>query len=137
MFRGILSVSVMLLMGLGVVSSNLVQAAAKEDAKAASEKAKPKAKAKARPNAKAKKAANKETRLPGFYREVLTDEQRPQVADVFAKYNGKLARLKAEIKSLTAERDQAVEALLSDSQKARLAQLKADAKSKRAQRPPK
>lgn len=131
MFRGILSVTAVFLVGLCVISAEMPQAVAKDDAKAAGEK--PKAKAKANGKAKARPAAKQhEARLPALYRDVVTEQQRPEVAALLAKYNGKLAKLKAEIKSLTAERDQALESLLSGDQKAKLAQLKAEAKTKRA-----
>lgn len=138
MFRGLLWVTAMLLIGVGVGSANLTQAIAKESAKPAGEKPKAKAVEKAKGKAKAKPAAvRKEARLPRFYHEVVTPEQRDAAARIFAKYNNKLAKLKADIKSANDEREQALNSLLSDSQKAKLAQLKADARKKGAKSAPK
>ena len=124
MLSRILSVSAMFLIVSAVISADVARAAAKEDARAASEK--PKAKSNAKPVAK-----KAETRLPAHYGEVVTEDQRKEVASVYAKYNAKLAKLKAEIKSVTAERDTAIEAMLSAEQKVKLAQLKSGAKEKR------
>jgi hypothetical protein len=126
MLSRFLSVSVMFLIVLGGVSADFARAAAKEDAKLASEK----------PKLKAKPGAKKiETRLPPHYGDVVTEDQRKEVAGVFAKYNAKLAKLKAEIKSLTAERDTAMEAMLSAEQKEKLTQLRSSAKEKRPKPP--
>jgi hypothetical protein len=135
MLSRILAVSVMSVIGSGFLSADYARAAAKdakEDAKAASEKPKSKPKAKS----VARKGEARLT-LPAHYRDVVTEDQRKEVATVFAKYNTKLAKLKAEIKSLTTERDQALEALLSKEQKEKLAQIKGAAKNRRAKPPAK
>ena len=78
-------------------------------------------------------AAKKEPlRLPPHYGDVINEDQRDKIAAAFAKYNTKLAKLKAEIKTLSAERDKALEDLLTADQRTKLAKLKEDAKAKRA-----
>lgn len=104
----------------------------------AKDKAEAKAKAAAKDAEPAKAENKKKTeaksalRLPPYYGEVITEDQREKIAAAYAKFNAKIAKLKEDIKSTTAERDQALEALLTDEQKARLAKLRDDAKAKRA-----
>ena len=71
-------------------------------------------------------------RLPPHYGDVINEDQRDKIAGAFAKYNSKLGKLKDEIKTITAERDKALEDLLTADQRAKLAKLKEDAKTKRA-----
>lgn len=84
--------------------------------------------------AKAKKKADakKALRLPPYYADVINEDQREKVASAYTKFNTKIAKLKEEIKAVTAERDLTLEAMLTDEQKATLTKLKEDAKSKRA-----
>ena len=122
---------------LGVAVDRTVNAApdtpatAEKAAKEKTEAEKPAAEKpkKAKPEKSAKKPAGQ---LPPYFSGVIDEDQRDKVVSTYAKFNTKLTKLKDEIKTLTADRDKALEDLLTDEQKAKLAQLKADAKAKRA-----
>jgi hypothetical protein len=75
-----------------------------------------------------KKSAN---RLPPHYGDVVTEDQRDKIATVYAKFNTKLAKLKAQIEEVSAERDNELEQLLTAEQKEKLAKIKEEAKAKR------
>src|SRR5690606_32058376 len=71
-------------------------------------------------------------RLPAHYAQVLDDAQRDEVARSYAKFNTRLAKLRAEIQTLTAERDAAMAAFLTEAQQKRLAELKEAAAARRS-----
>jgi len=61
----------------------------------------------------------------------VNEDQRDKIATVYAKFNTKLAKLKAQIEEVTAERDNEIEQLLTAEQKEKLAKIKEEAKAKR------
>lgn len=79
--------------------------------------------------AEAKKATG---RLPLFYREVVTPEQRDKVYQIQAEYQPKLAALSKQVAALTKEQNEKIDALLTPEQLQKVAQLKAAAAAKRA-----
>ena len=119
--------SLTVLFTIGIANLEGAEGKAKAAKAAAAKADKPAARKTA--NARNKKTS---TRLPPYYSEVIDEVDREKFAGLYAKYSGKLAKLKEEVKTLTAERDAALEELLSAEQKAKLAKLKEDAKAKRA-----
>jgi hypothetical protein len=71
-------------------------------------------------------------RLPMYYTSVVNDDQREKIAAAFSKYNAKIAKLRAEIDEVTAERDAALAEMLTPAQRTKVAELKEEAKAKRA-----
>jgi len=121
--------------GVLLVPSTSVVGEDKAEVKPAAAAKKPDKKAQKQAGKKAdKKAAGAKQaspRLPRHYGDVVTEDQRERIATAFAKYNAKLAKLRSEIKAMTAERDQTIEGMLTAEQKSKLAKLKADAQAKR------
>jgi hypothetical protein len=70
-------------------------------------------------------------RLPMYYTSVVTEEQHGKIATAYAKYNAKLAKLRAEIEEVTTERNAAMEEMLTPSQRTKVAELREEAKAKR------
>jgi hypothetical protein len=125
---GVTAVSLMLLPSLG-----LAQGSAKK-AKQADSAAKPAAKATAKKEAaKAEKAGG---RLPNYYADVVTPEQREKILAVQAEYADKIDALKAELQSVQDKRDAAIDKLLSSEQLRKIAAAKAAAKAKSAKAQP-
>jgi hypothetical protein len=75
-----------------------------------------------------KKSGN---RLPPHYGDIVNEDQRDKIATVYAKFNTKLAKLKAQIEEVTTERDNELEQLLTAEQKEKLSKIKEEAKAKR------
>ena len=125
MQRGILWI-----LGLGIVSTCLVvanqSAVGKEKAKAKkAESQAPEAKSDPADGDKKVAAFRKSARrLPPYYKDVINEDQREEIVTVYAKFNTKLAELRAEIKEVTAERDKALQALLTDEQREELIRIK-------------
>ena len=106
---------------LATLTSTLVVAAVSlntvgQDAKKADSKAKVGAKQK-----------NK-GRLPAYYKDVVTDEQRTQIYAIQAKYEKQLTDLQSQIDAVKAKQNEEIEALLSAEQKEKLAKKKAGKK---------
>jgi len=107
----------------------LAQPAGAQQKRATKEKSAPASKDKVESkDAEAKKPA---MRLPVYYTSIVTEEQREKIATAYAKYNAKLAKLRAEIEEITTERDAAMEEMLTPSQRTKVAELKEEAKAKR------
>ena len=70
-------------------------------------------------------------RLPNYYAEVVTPEQRKTIVDIQAEYKAKTDVLQTQIAQLTKEKTDKIEALLTPDQKKKLADLKAAATAKR------
>ncbi|MGI8981521.1 MAG: hypothetical protein ACR2FY_20030 [Pirellulaceae bacterium] len=90
-----------------------------QDAKKADNKAKAGAKNKAK------------GRLPAYYKEVVTDEQRDQIYAIQAKYEKQLADLQGQLDAAKAKQNDEIEALLSAEQKEKLATVRAEADAKK------
>lgn len=99
----------------------------KADDKAAETKA-PKPKADKKVAAAGKKSG---PRLPRHYSDVISEDQREKATSVYAKFNGKIAKLKVDIETAKAERDKAVEDMLTPEQKEKATKLRDEAKAKR------
>ncbi len=80
----------------------------------------------AKPSTKAK------GRLPAYYKDVVTPTQKETIYALQAKYGEQIRKLAEEMKAVTAQRDQEIEALLSAEQKAKVEALKAASKQKPA-----
>ncbi|QDU29978.1 hypothetical protein ETAA8_50960 [Anatilimnocola aggregata] len=106
-------VVVTVMMGFaGVASQPLQLLAQKAEAKAAAPAAKPKG------------------RLPAYYKDLVTTEQKDKIYALQSKYDAQIATLADQIKTIQKQRDGEIEALLSAEQKAKLEKLRADAKAK-------
>ena len=97
------------------------------------------AKADAKPAAKeaaaegSKKAvAERRGPLPFYYGKVVAPDQKEKIYEVQEKYAAEIAPLAAKIKELQAERDKAIDAVLSADQLAKIKELKAEAAAKAA-----
>jgi Spy/CpxP family protein refolding chaperone len=105
--------AVVLLAGLMVVGSPLAQEKPGE------------AEPPARPRAQAR------GRLPNYYRQVVTPDQREKIYAVQAKYVEQIEALEKQILDLEAKRDTEVEALLSPEQKEKVKALREEARKRR------
>jgi len=77
-------------------------------------------------------------RLPNYYREVVTEEQREKILAIQEQYSAQIDPLRRELEKLARERDQKIESLLTPEQKKQIEDLRAAAKAKRdADRRPK
>lgn len=80
----------------------------------------------AKPSLKAK------GRLPAYYKDVVTPAQKETIYQLQTRYNDQIRKLAEEMKTLTAQRDAEIEAVLTAEQKTKLNALKAEAKKKPA-----
>ncbi|MBA4017188.1 MAG: hypothetical protein C0483_08450 [Pirellula sp.] len=96
------------------------------------------AKAEAKPAAKeaaaegAKKDADRRGPLPFYYGKVVAPDQKAKIYEVQEKFAAEIEPLAAKIKELQAERDKAIEAVLTADQLAKIKELKAEAAAKAA-----
>ena len=79
------------------------------------------------------KAKKPRGRLPGFYRHVVTAEQRKQIYTIQAEYRDKIAALRAQLKAITNERNEKIAAVMTPVQLKRIKALRAEARAKRRQ----
>jgi len=86
---------------------------------------------KADPKAKAGAKEKPKGRLPAYYKDVVTDEQREQIYAVQAKYAKQLEDLQSQIDGVKAKQNEEIEGLLSAEQKEKLAKVKAEADAKK------
>ena len=91
-----------------------------QEAKKGADKAKPAAKEKAK------------GRLPAYFKDVVTDEQRDQIYAIQAKYEKQLGDLRAQLEAVQDKQMAEIEGLLSAEQKEKLKKIRdeADAKKK-------
>ena len=73
-------------------------------------------------------------RLPSYYAQVVTPQQKEQVYQAQAEYERQIDELEAKIEALEKKRDEAVRALLTAEQLKQVDQLAAAAKAKRDER---
>jgi Spy/CpxP family protein refolding chaperone len=73
-------------------------------------------------------------RLPSYYAQVITPQQKEQVYQAQAEYEQQIDALEAKIEALEKKRDDAVRALLTAEQRKQVDQLAAVAKAKRDER---
>ena len=86
---------------------------------------------KADPKAKAGAKDKARGRLPAYYKDVVTDEQRDQIYAIQAKYVKQLEDLQSQIDGLKAKQNEEIEKLLSPEQKEKLAKVKEEAEAKK------
>jgi hypothetical protein len=89
---------------------------------------KPAAKAKA---AAGEAAAKPKGRLPAYYKDIVDDKQRVAIYAIQADYKGKIDALQEQIDKLTADRDAAIEGVLTAAQKEKLKKAKEVAAAKK------
>lgn len=80
----------------------------------------------------AKKRAEPRGRLPAYFGEVVSNDQREKIYDIQAKYLMQIGKLQDEIAKLEESREKDVLAVLTEEQMAKVKQLQNDAKAKRA-----
>lgn len=73
-------------------------------------------------------------RLPSYYAQVVTPQQKEQVYQAQAEYEQQIDALEAKIEALEKKRDEAVRALLTAEQRKQVDQLAAAAKARRDER---
>ena len=86
---------------------------------------------KADPKAKAGAKEKPKGRLPAYYKDVVTDEQRDKIYAIQAKFEKQLDDLQSQIDAVKAKQNDEIEALLSAEQKEKLAKVKAEADAKK------
>jgi len=79
----------------------------------------------------AKKAKKPSGRLPNYYKDVVSRQQREQIYAIQAEYREKIAALKAQLAAMTKEQNEKIAAVLSAEQIEKVEQLKAEAAAKR------
>lgn len=91
------------------------------------------AKKAAKSKAATEKSKKKEFRgrLPAYYARVVDKKQREAIYAIQKEYNPRIKALKAELATLTSERDEKLATLLTPEQLKEVEQLKAAAKAKR------
>ena len=77
----------------------------------------------------AKERAKPRGRLPAYYKDVVTPQQRDQIYAIQAKYVDQISKLQEEINQLASQRDKEIEDLLSAEQKTQIQKLR-DARKK-------
>ncbi|MGQ9576219.1 MAG: hypothetical protein ACUVUC_12955 [Thermoguttaceae bacterium] len=70
-------------------------------------------------------------RLPNYYRQVVSPEQRDKILQIQKDYAPKIKALQDQLDALIKERNQKIEAVLTPQQRAKIEQLKAAAKKTR------
>jgi hypothetical protein len=70
-------------------------------------------------------------RLPAYYKEVVDAQQRDKIYALQADYAAKIAPLQEQIKKLVADRDAAIEKVLTAEQQAKLKKIRDDVNAKR------
>ena len=81
--------------------------------------------------AKAKEPKSPYHRLPPYYGQVVTPEQRKQIYAIQDEYGPKIDALRKQLEALMAERDAKIAAVLTEEQRKELARLQEEAKAKR------
>ena len=76
-------------------------------------------------------AAKQKGRLPPYYKDIVDEKQKAAIYSIQADYNGRIDALKEQLEKLTADRDAAIENVLSVAQKDKLKKAKEAAASKR------
>ena len=70
--------------------------------------------------------------MPANYGKVIDEKQREQIYGIQEEYGPKIEELKKQLETLTTERDEKIDALLTPEQLKKIDDLKAEAKAKRA-----
>ncbi len=85
-------------------------------------------------SAAAQKAADKarRQRLPNYYAQVVTDEQREEIYTIQDEYTPQITKLRQQLKTLIEKRDGAIEKVLTAKQRQEVEKLRADAAARRS-----
>jgi hypothetical protein len=130
----------LVILGISVIARALPARAAEEGPAAPAAAAKAEAPAPAAKPAARRGAAREgrpAARLPSYFSEIVTEEQREKIYAIQKQFAAKIDPLTREIEKLRQARDGEIEALLTPEQKKKLDELRAAAKAKReANRPP-
>jgi hypothetical protein len=79
------------------------------------------------------KSSTASRRLPNYFARLgLSDGQRQTVYETQARYRGEIDRLEEELARVKREQEEAIDAVLTDSQRTQLNQHRGEAKSKRS-----
>jgi Spy/CpxP family protein refolding chaperone len=70
--------------------------------------------------------------MPAHFNKVINDEQRPKIIAVLQDHAPKIQQLRAELASLVEKRDEALQKVLTPTQRRQLEELRAEASAKRA-----
>ena len=79
----------------------------------------------------AKTAKAKKGRLPAYYADIVTEEQRTKIYEIQAKYSKELESLREQIAAVTEKQRAEIESILSPEQKDKLKKSEDDAAAKR------
>lgn len=88
----------------------------------------------AKPTAKTEKKEKSSGRLPPYYGQVVTKEQREKIYAVQAKYADQIEKLLDQVGSLERTQTEEIEAVLSQEQRDQVMKLASEAKSKRSKK---
>ena len=84
------------------------------------------------PGAESDESSRPRGRLPNHFGKLgISDEQRTRIYAIQADYDDRVDALLAQIEELVADRDNDIDAVLTDGQRARLRELRAEARNKR------
>ncbi len=108
---------------VAATATTLVIAAVSLNSIGQEKKADPKAKAGAKDKAKG--------RLPAYYKDVVSDEQKEKIYAIQAKYEKQIADLQSQLETVRAQQNGEIEALLTPEQKEKVAKERAEADSKK------
>jgi hypothetical protein len=86
---------------------------------------------KADPKAKAGAKEKPKGRLPAYYKDVVTDEQKDQIYAIQAKYDKQIDDLQSQLDAVKAKQNEEIEKLLSAEQLEKLAKVKEEAEAKK------
>ena len=99
---------------------------------ASAQERKPETKSAVKPNRReAGKAAKPQGRIPAYYAQVITEEQKQRIYEIQAKHAEQIKTLQKELDELRKSIDTEIEALLTSEQKQQVTELQTAAKAKR------
>ena len=88
-----------------------------------------------KPKAEAKAKAKPKGRLPAYYKDVVSEDQKAKIYAIQGKYADEIAALAEQMKAAVAKRDAEVEGVLTAEQRTKVEELKAAAAKKNAADP--
>ena len=78
-----------------------------------------------------KETAKAKGRLPAYFKDVVTEEQKDQIYTIQAKYEKQISDLQSQLEEVRSQQMAEIEKLLSADQKKKLADLRAEADAKK------
>lgn len=91
-------------------------------------------KAEGKAAAQKKERAKPRGRLPAFFAAVVTKDQREEIYAIQAKFNAQIEKLQQQLAALRAERDKAIDAVLTPEQLAEVNKKREEAAKRRSSR---